>query len=157
MNPHIDAVQLVHAGRTVTVRFTWRALETLQREWGEGWGERFVTACTTENVADLAELMAVATGMTADEVKDWCPPTQMTAQALWDAYAFVKLGRKDSEAEAGENDPANPRLMLGMASKASAVLRYVRGLAGRRSGTVHPTPPASTSKPGQTGSEQTAT
>jgi hypothetical protein len=141
MNPHIDAVPLAHAGRTATIRFTWRALTVLQRDWGDEWTRRFVDALSLEKVDDLAELVAIASGMTAEEVMDWSPPTAVTVAALWDAYGLTKLGRKPEadEAEATEN-PLGARSIL---SKASALLRFARVSPGPTSGSKPPTPPAS--------------
>lgn len=139
MNPHLDAVPLTHAGRTVTVRFTWRALEVLQRDWGKEWSARFAEALGHETITDMAELLAVTTGMTPDEVKDWSPPTSVAAAALWDAYAMTKLGQKP----VAEGEAENPLKARSILSKASAVLRSVQAWAGPNSGKAPLTPPAS--------------
>lgn len=116
MNPHVDAVLLAHAGRTVTLRFTWRVLKVLQRDWGADWTRRFADAMTLEKVDDLAELLALLTGMSQDEVMDWSPPTAITVQALWDAYGMVKLGQKpQSEDEASTENPQKARSILSKA------------------------------------------
>lgn len=141
MNPHLDAVPLAHAGRTATIRFTWRALKVLQRDWGDEWTRRFVDALSLEKVDDLAELVAIASGMTADEVMDWSPPTAVTVAALWDAYGLTKLGKKpEPEGEASSENPLMARSIL---SKASALLRFARVSPGPTSGSKPPTPPAS--------------
>jgi hypothetical protein len=140
MNPHIDAVPLAHAGRTATIRITWRVLQVLQRDWGEGWASRFVSALEREQVDGMAELVALAAGMSVDEVMDWSPPTAITARALWDAYAMTKMGAKaEADAEAG-----NPLKAQSILSRASAVLHSVRAWAGPSSGKAPLTPPAST-------------
>lgn len=142
MNPHIDAVPLVHAGRTATVRFTWRALEIIQRDWGKGWPARFSEALGHETVSDMAELLALTTGMTVDEVMDWSPPTSVAAAALWDAYGMTKLGQKP--ATQAEGEAANPLMARSILSRASAVWRSAQAWAGPSSGKAPPTPPAST-------------
>jgi hypothetical protein len=131
MNPHLDAVPLSHAGRAVVIRFTWRALKVLQREWGDGWRERFASALTTENVDDLAALVGITSGMSPEEVEEWSPPLTPTVKALWDAYAFLKTG--EAAPQEGEAD-ANPRRAQSILSKASAALRYALASAGPNSG-----------------------
>jgi hypothetical protein len=142
MNPHLDAVPLAHAGRTVTVRFTWRALEVLQRDWGKEWGARFAEALANETIGDMAELVAITTGMTTEEVMDWSPPTSLTVQSLWDAYAMIKLGTKPKPE--GEVDAENPLKARSILSVASAALRSARAWAGPNSGKAPRIPPAST-------------
>lgn len=142
MNPHVDAVPLAHAGRTATVRFTWRALKVLQRDWGKDWQPRFVEALTTENVEDLEELVALTTGMTAAEVEEWGPPINATVKALWDGFAILKTGQAEQPQGAANGDQ-NPPKARSMLSTASAVLHAVRAWAGPSSGTARPTPPAS--------------
>jgi hypothetical protein len=142
MNPHLDAVPLAHAGRTVTVRFTWRALEVLQRDWGKEWGARFAEALANETIGDMAELVAITTGMTTEEVMDWSPPTSLTVQSLWDAYAMIKLGTKPKPE--GEVDAENPLKARSILSVASAALRSARAWAGPNSGKTPRMPPAST-------------
>ena len=131
MNPHLDAVPLAHAGRTATIRFTWRALKVLQREWGDNWRERFANALTSENVDDLAALVSITSGMGADEVEEWSPPLLTTVKALWDAYSLLRTGEAAKpEGEAGEN----PRQAQSILSKASAALRFALASAGTNSG-----------------------
>lgn len=141
MNPHLDAVLLTHAGRTATLRFTWRALHVLQRDWGDDWRERLFVALDKEKPDDMAALIALLSGMTADEVMDWSPPLTMAGQACMDAYAILKLGRKD--VEAGEHDPANPLKGVSLLSRMSAALRFAQGWVGGSSGTAPPTQRAS--------------
>lgn len=141
MNPHLDAVPLAHAGRTAVIRFTWRALKVLQREWGDEWTRRFVDAMSVEKIEDLEYLVAVTTGMTAQEVEDWSPPTAVTVAALWDAYGLSKMGHKPKpEGEAADENPQKAQSIL---SRASALLRFARVSAGPTSGSKPPTPPAS--------------
>ena len=141
MNPHIDAVPLAHAGRTATIRFSWRALQVIQRDWGVDWPERFSEALDKGKVEDLSELIAITTGMSQDEVMDWSPPLMPTVKALWDAYAITRTGQKDASPE---GDPENPRNARSILSKASALLHFVQASAGRNSGSKPPTPPAYT-------------
>lgn len=143
MNPHIDAVPLSHAGRTVVIRFTWRALKVLQRDWGKEWAPRMVEALQTDNAADLAELVAITTGMTAEEVEDWSPPLNAASKAVWDGYMILKTGQAEAPATA-EGEAENPRRAQSILSKAHAVLRSVQVWAGPNSGKAPPTPPAST-------------
>jgi hypothetical protein len=141
MNPHIDAVPLAHAGRTVTIRFTWRALAVIQREWGDEWSARMVAAFEGRKVEDLSELIAVTAGMTLDDVNDWSPPLDPSIKALYEGYLITKTGEKPRAAVAGDENPPKAQTIL---SKASAVLQYVLGLDGPSSGTKPPTQPAST-------------
>jgi hypothetical protein len=140
MNPHLDAVPLAHAGRTAMIRFSWRALQVLQRDWGEGWSQRFVDALTGEKVEDMAALISITSGMSVDEVMDWSPPTSIASAALWDAYSLTKLGQKPAEEGAAQN----PLKALSRLSKVFAGLRFGPGSAGPNSGNRPPTQPAST-------------
>jgi len=144
MNPHLDAVPLTHAGRTATVCFTWRALEVLQRDWGrKEWAARFAEALQDEHIGDMAEVLALTTGMNVDEVRDWMPPTAITAQALWDAYAMTKLGQKEKPAASGDvDDTENPLKAQSILSRAFAVWRSAQAWAGPNFGKAPPTPPA---------------
>lgn len=141
MNPQIDAVLLAHAGRTVTLRFTWRVLGVVQRDWGDEWTRRFADALTLEKVDDLAEIVALLTNMTKDEVLDWSPPTAITVQALWDAYGILKLGRKPKpESEADAQNPPTARSIL---SKAFAFWPFAPASPGPISGSKPLMQPAS--------------
>lgn len=142
MNPHIDAVQLVHAGRTATLRFSWRVLRVMQRDWGaDEWSQRFVEALNKEKADDMAEAIALMSGLSVDEVLDWSPPTALAAQAMWDAYGILKMGQKSDAT--GDDASPNPLKARSILSTASAALRFVQGLAGPNSGNKPPTQPAS--------------
>lgn len=141
MNPHIDAVKLSHAGRTAVLRFTWRALQVLQRDWGDDWRDRISTTLEKERIDDLSALVALLSGMSQDEVMDWSPPLVLAGQACLDAYMILKLGRKD--AEAGETAAENPRMSLPLLSRMSAVWRSALASAGRASGAARHTQHAS--------------
>lgn len=133
MNPHIDAVPLSHAGRTATIRFTWRALKVLQREWGGEWQERFVLALQNDIPGDLAELVAITTGMTPEAVEEWSPPLNITTKALWDAYMILKTGQ-EAKPQPAEGEAENPQQARSILSIAHAALRSVQGWAGPSSG-----------------------
>lgn len=141
MNPEIDAVRFEHAGRTVTIRVSWRVLKVLQRDWGDAWRERFIKALDQEIIDDLTEIVALITCMAPEDVMEWSPPTAPIASAIFQAYALTRTGEKPAEASEANENPLKARSIL---STASAALRFVRGLAGPTSGNKPLTPPAST-------------
>lgn len=143
MNPHVDAVPLAHAGRTATIRMSWRARQVIRREWGEDWQSRLTKSLDAENEADMAQIVAIASGMSVADVLDWSPPTAICAQLIYDAYQISRMGgtspNADQEAKGGEN----PLLARSMISKLFALWPFKLVSAGLSSGNKPPTQQAS--------------
>lgn len=141
MNPHEGAVLLVHAGRTATLRFTWGVIASIQKDWGDEYAQRLGAAVDQRKVADLAELIARASGTTSGDVNAWSPPILEAVKAVSDAWACAWLGA-DHTIKPKEGDEANPLPAPSMWSRLLSRARYVLASAGPNSGTAPHTPPA---------------
>lgn len=134
MNPHEGTVLLAHAGKTVTLRFTWGAIGALQGEWGAQYADRIAQALNERKVDDLAELAARASGMTIEAVKEWSPPIIDTVTAISDAWAVAWVGAdKAMSAKEGEGEE-NPRKAPSMWSRLRSALHSAPASAGPNSG-----------------------
>lgn len=142
-NPHEGTVQLAHAGRTVTLRFTWRVVASLQAEWGmEAYADRIGRAINLRVVDDMAELLSRCAGITADEARDWSPPMTEAATALGQAWLAFWVGPQKAE-EAAASAEADPLMSHPILSRLRSMLRFGPGSAGTNSGAPPATRPAS--------------
>lgn len=143
MNPHEGAVPLAHAGRTVVLRFTWRAVASLQAEWGmDAYADRISRAINLRVVDDMAQLIAITGGITPAEAMEWSPPMTEAATALGQAWLTFWVGPAKAE-EAAAGAEADPLMSRSILSQLRSMLGSVRGSAGTNSGTARATRPAS--------------
>lgn len=135
MTAHEGAAILTHDGRSVTLRFTWSAIESVRGAWGDDYAARMSDALEKSILPDLAFLVATTGDMTADAVMEWSPPVTLTAAALTQAWRCAWLG---AEAAKPKADDANPMTALPILSRLLGPLgrlRFAPASAGANSGT----------------------
>lgn len=144
MNPYEGAVPLEHAGRRVSLRFSWGVIASLQAEWGEGYGDRVGLAVDQRKLDDLAVLISRAGDMPVADVMAWSPPIMETVSAVSAAWAAAWLGVGGVEkAKEAAGEAANPRTALSMLSKLLSRVRSGQVSAGPNSGPTRQPQPAS--------------
>jgi hypothetical protein len=134
MNPHEGKVLLSHDGRTVTLQFTWGAIEAIRAQWGDDYAARMETALVKSNLPDVACIIATAAGMSVEDVMTWSPPIATTGIAINQAWQLAWFG---GEKPAKKDDPANPPKALSMLEALSGLrfrLPFARASGGLSSG-----------------------
>jgi hypothetical protein len=139
----MDSVDLIHDGKTVSLRFSWRTIAALREAWGEGYADRVPAAIDRRELPGMADLIAQAAGMTAAEVLDWSPPIIKAVTALQRAWTLAWLGPEalrvvDDERQDSPGPPTAQSILSALRSK----LRFGRESVGPNSGTMHRGSPA---------------
>jgi hypothetical protein len=106
--------------RECSLRFTWDAIARLRSEYGEDFDRKIIAAIDTKDVAVLAEVIAVGTGLTAHEVMAGSPPLTLAGRAIVDGLRYAYHGQ--------EGQPANPKEARQPATWWSRLMRRLSGL-----------------------------
>lgn len=113
---------LVIGGKEQTLRFTWDAIARLRSEHGEDFDRLIMTAIDSKDVAFLAGVIAVATGLTPKEVMAGSPPLITTGKAMAAALRYAYHGRE------GKTESQNPPAARRLATWWNWLMRRLSGL-----------------------------
>ncbi len=77
-----------------TIRFSYHAIDAIEREFGEGWSERLRDLFVGKTKQDLEFVTALTTGATAEEVRRDSPPIVPLVNALYHAWQLAWHGEE---------------------------------------------------------------
>ena len=134
---HEGTVLLRHGERDVPLRFTFAVFHGMQQEHGlDGWMQEVARGLDDLDLAAMARLMQLTTGVTEAEARELCVPVLPAKQALLKAWQAGMTGNvpEGDDDDAGKTMP-QPTLWA-MLSK----LRFGQGFSGGTSGASPRTP-----------------
>jgi hypothetical protein len=105
-------------GVAYALRFTFDAIDSIERKFGAEWMDRLTGLFNGRSVADLAFVGALAAGMTQKQIKAYSPPVVPFVNALYAAWELAWHGQETSLMEAEGSDEKK-------------LLTYVRALMKR--------------------------
>ena len=100
-------IQYSWADGEYNIRFSYHAIDAIEREFGEDWSERLRDLFVGKTKRDLEFVTSLTTGASLDEVKTASPPIVPLVNALYHAWQLAWHGR-DEDPEAGDNAEATP-------------------------------------------------
>jgi len=101
-----------------TLRFTYDAIDGIERKFGEDWMVRLTELFNGRSVTDLAFVGALASGMTQKKLKSLSPPVVPFVNALFKAWELAWHGQESVLSEVDASDEKK-------------LLNYVRALMKR--------------------------
>lgn len=105
-------------GVVYTLRFTYDAIDSIERKFGEEWMVRLTDLFNGRSVADLAFVGALASGMTQKKIKAASPAVVPFVNALFKAWELAWHGQETLTPEVEQADEKK-------------LLSYVRALMKR--------------------------
>jgi len=77
-----------------TIRFSYQAIDAIEREFGEDWSERLRDLFVGKTKRDLEFVTSITTGATLDEVRSTSPPIVPLVNALYHAWQLAWHGEE---------------------------------------------------------------
>ena len=81
-------------GAPLTLRFTYDAIDGIERKFGEDWMARLTDLFNGRSVADLAFVASLATGETQKSIQATSPPVVPFVNALYKAWELAWHGQE---------------------------------------------------------------
>ena len=108
-------------GAEYSLRFTYDAIDGIERKFGEDWMARLTDLFNGRSVADLAFVAGLATGQTQKSIRASSPPVVPFVNALFKAWELAWHGQETPPPFGVEEVPADEKKLLS----------YVRALMKR--------------------------
>ncbi len=82
-----------------TIRFSYAAIDAIEREFGEEWSERLRDLFVGKTKKDLALVTSLTTGQSIEEVETASPPIVPLVNALYHAWQLAWHGTEQAPDE----------------------------------------------------------
>jgi hypothetical protein len=92
--PNSGTVEYEWDGARYALRFSYDAIDAIERKFGEDWLPRLTSLFNGRSVADLAFVAALASGQTQKTIKQASPPVVPFVNALYKAWELAWHGQE---------------------------------------------------------------